>query len=185
MATRISLAQRFRNHETKLHDDHKVLVEVAEILKKEYKKAERRLEKNRAQQKIITALGSSWKDQDPGKYSDAYFLLDRNGKRAVAKELLPPEIEICGSQEQWSDYLRELRFQHRYEMVPPFYSVINLKQAKKQRCPRCGKLALLVEHYVQTCDSDVYDEWLKELIIICTHCGQMDTVKKQSKDARF
>lgn len=139
---------------------------LLDYLTKEAKRVGDEIKAYEAARGILAGLEDSWRSRDPGKYGHAYFFL-KNGKRVVLRELLAEDTRIFTDQKEWDNHSQQEKLSHVISAVPPFYSVVTLDEVDKRVCPKCSILHPVIEHYVQSYDSDSYDEWVKEQILIC------------------
>lgn len=174
------------NFEDKIRMKQQALTEI----RKAEDEIKKQLDAARSVSEILSRLVNSWKDKDPGKYYGSYFFLkeyEGTLKRVVVRELLSSEdLEFKGSLADWNEFnrMRDRPYPTRsYNMVPPWFPVVNLDEVAKYKCPDCNEEHNLIEGYAQTFDSSDGDVWEKWRIVICGPKPLL--VWKDSKGNRF
>ncbi len=135
---------------------------------------------------VLTALLNSWKSRDPGKRGPVVFLLSKEGKWAVAEELLPEGIEKCPSEKEWREYIKAKEagdnYRKDHDRLDPMLDIITFEETLKESCPQCGKEAFITEWYAQTEDSPDGDIWRSVQMTVCLNChstARMEGTERQ------
>lgn len=140
----------------------------------------------------LDGLRRCWKDEDPGKYGDHWFLAKDYSLAAPDPDVRSPRItkvekfwaiEIIddaveaqrGRKSRWSSDATE-----RYP-VP----LGKLADAKQEACPHCQKLTTVVGCYGQTEDSPEGDTWMMELFTLCLACVALESLASRVESGRF
>ena len=154
-------------------------------LKNQISEVENQINQFQTMLTVLQRLADSWRDNDPGKYDDAYFFL--NGEdRVVVEEFLPEDAKTCGSKEEWVKYLNSREYRGKpYEVIPFGMRIMPISEVLCHPCPACSEEVPLVEHYVQAYDGPSGDLWVKELLALCAQCQKVFVVDKKSSRSRF
>ena len=141
----------------------------------------------------LDGLRRCWKDEDPGKYGDHWFLVrDYTIDPRSAEFIRSPrigEVTKFWALETIEDPIeaqrgRKSRWQHDQQERYPV-PLGKLADAKQQPCPHCKAAATVVGCYAQTEDSPDGDTWQMELFTLCLACVAIDTFASRMEGNRF
>ena len=113
-------------------------------------------------EKAFRGIFSSWREDDPGKHSDAFFFLDGAGERVIVEELLKGED-------------------------PRGFKAVPIKDLINGDCPSCGAKHPVIGRYFQEVDAPEGDRWKLEHLLLCPSSFSAFTIKAltRTSDRRF
>lgn len=133
---------------------------------------------------ILRSIPNAWRQRDPGKSVLCLWFIGPERQRVVVRELLPEGVEqFEGSSREWSRHIAELPYYQPFDMVPPYVKIVGFDEVWRVPCPNCANPQPLIESYQQTYDSQDYDEWQKQLLVVC--CGKVHVLASESRGNRF
>lgn len=168
---------------TDLEDGEKKARAAASSLRLEAQRINQQSGKTEAFARLLHSLRTSWSERDPGKYGPALFLLDKDGKRVCAEELLP-EGAIRFTSDEWSALSWQERDRHRNNVVRG-YPVIPFAEVLTQMHPKKGKPCPVLEYYLQTDDSPEGDEWQKSRVMLDFDNQEVFMLSSETSPYRF